>query len=465
MTPFQQLGLRPDADTRSVKRAYARLLKEQRPEDDPLAFQDLHEAYQACLQEAKWREFEQRDGDAWAHHHASDPPAPSAADPSSTWPQLEVRFDQNALDQRLELEIGATGERTDDVHDGGPELHHQPLWQSGNDMPLLQAQYIPAAREDAATDDARHHWQPPALDMQAFHDGFIQQLQGTPWSMSAWLEQREELYDLNLKQQLQPVVLEWLETLPRLPSGDMLDAITVFFGMDQLSRRNPGLAERMSMLHQHSARRASFDSRIAQYRNGGYGHKAKLALHALLGEESWLMRQLLRLTPRMPRRIWNLWHELSWVDPDAANEVIPKRVRQRWLDAADPTRITLQRAKVVGLRMLVYALGLELLLRGLIAEITILFPGEHALGTLSMVAPIWLVLALIGVLRNRKLRDQQGMYLLDDGKLRQQVDDKPNAFLSAALLLIGLPLLSTAPAIGVLVLGFAGYRLYLANGS
>lgn len=49
---FECLGLRPDATERDVKRAYARLLKDTRPAEDPEGFQRLREAYEAALAQA-----------------------------------------------------------------------------------------------------------------------------------------------------------------------------------------------------------------------------------------------------------------------------------------------------------------------------------------------------------------------------------------------------------------------------
>lgn len=43
------LGIAPTADERGIKRAYARLIKITRPEDDPVAFQALNDAYQQAL--------------------------------------------------------------------------------------------------------------------------------------------------------------------------------------------------------------------------------------------------------------------------------------------------------------------------------------------------------------------------------------------------------------------------------
>ncbi len=59
---FERLGLRPDAQERDVKRAYARLLKDTRPAEDPEGFQRLREAYEAALAQAACRV--QADGDA-----------------------------------------------------------------------------------------------------------------------------------------------------------------------------------------------------------------------------------------------------------------------------------------------------------------------------------------------------------------------------------------------------------------
>ena len=53
---FAALGLRPDADARAVKRAYAARLKTVRPDDDPEGFQRLNEAYQAALAQCAARD-------------------------------------------------------------------------------------------------------------------------------------------------------------------------------------------------------------------------------------------------------------------------------------------------------------------------------------------------------------------------------------------------------------------------
>ena len=54
MNIWTTLGIAPTPDTREIKRAYARRLKVTRPEDDPAAFQELHQAYQTALQMAQF---------------------------------------------------------------------------------------------------------------------------------------------------------------------------------------------------------------------------------------------------------------------------------------------------------------------------------------------------------------------------------------------------------------------------
>ena len=66
MNPLNMLGLDADVDTRSIKRRYAQLLKQHRPDEDPEAFQRLREAYEQALQLAA------------ARHDAEPDEAPSA---------------------------------------------------------------------------------------------------------------------------------------------------------------------------------------------------------------------------------------------------------------------------------------------------------------------------------------------------------------------------------------------------
>lgn len=64
MDTWEVLGLEADADERAIKRAYARLLKVHRPDEDAEAFQRLREAYESALAQARWRAEYENDEDS-----------------------------------------------------------------------------------------------------------------------------------------------------------------------------------------------------------------------------------------------------------------------------------------------------------------------------------------------------------------------------------------------------------------
>jgi hypothetical protein len=68
MSCWTVLGLSADADTRTIKRHYAALLKQTRPDEDPEGFQRLREAYEHALaykESARFREENQGDDGEW----------------------------------------------------------------------------------------------------------------------------------------------------------------------------------------------------------------------------------------------------------------------------------------------------------------------------------------------------------------------------------------------------------------
>lgn len=75
MDCWEFLELSPDSDERAIKRRYAQLLKRYRPDDDAEAFQNLREAYDQALQQARWRSCQ----DAPELPEASDAPAVGGA--------------------------------------------------------------------------------------------------------------------------------------------------------------------------------------------------------------------------------------------------------------------------------------------------------------------------------------------------------------------------------------------------
>lgn len=125
---FHALGLPHAASSREIRRAYARLLKTIRPDEDPQAFQALHEAYEHALAMATWREreaVERTDGDP------GDAPAPRRPErPRPAAFALEPFLDE------LARQLGVEGRLRAWLH------QHEALW----DLALKQALALPIAR-------------------------------------------------------------------------------------------------------------------------------------------------------------------------------------------------------------------------------------------------------------------------------------------------------------------------------
>lgn len=49
MNPWEILGIEPTSDKKTIKRAYAKLLKQYHPEENPEKFKQIQAAYQQCL--------------------------------------------------------------------------------------------------------------------------------------------------------------------------------------------------------------------------------------------------------------------------------------------------------------------------------------------------------------------------------------------------------------------------------
>jgi len=177
---FERLGLSPDADEQAIRRAYAQLLKQHRPDEDPAGFQRLHDAYQQALQ--------------WCRNRVSVP-APVAP-----------------------LPLGAPAET--------PAIER---------IPRLQP--IPQAPTAMAPDrnDAIH------VDPHDFLRELAQvAVQGDAAALRRWLEHHPGLWSLQLKQHLGDAVLLRLRRDPMPMPAMCIDTLLGYFELDQVARGADG---------------------------------------------------------------------------------------------------------------------------------------------------------------------------------------------------------------------------------
>ncbi|HET8554430.1 MAG TPA: hypothetical protein VFL78_06350 [Rhodanobacteraceae bacterium] len=91
MSAFARLGLPSTASESSIKRAYARLLRQTRPDDDPEGFQRLNEAYKEALAHCRSRTAESMVLEPWQNSLSEmDKSPPTAETGSEASPRLDA---------------------------------------------------------------------------------------------------------------------------------------------------------------------------------------------------------------------------------------------------------------------------------------------------------------------------------------------------------------------------------------
>jgi hypothetical protein len=216
MSPFARLGLSEDADEAQIKRAYARELRLARPDEDPQAFQRLHEAYLRCLELAQRKESLADVTDA---ADVSDDTAP------------EPRFAQ--VSQSFALPATQPLVAIDPQWRPAAE---SPLWNHSHRSHAHGPQPWPALAIDTTQVPLEAE---AAFDIDQFtRDLFRYLTKHTPEQLDSWLRSHSALYNVERKQALGPHVLAFLDDRPTLYPRP-LEVILRFFDLDGLQ---PGRA-------------------------------------------------------------------------------------------------------------------------------------------------------------------------------------------------------------------------------
>lgn len=175
---FELLGLPLDADAASIKRAYAKLLRSTRPDENPEAFQRLHIAYKIALAQAAMP----------AEQEQASVNSPISAGSPAVSPTGETPGD-------------ATPDASVFIAPTGPAV----------DIGRLANEVIRAAM---------HTERSPELE--------------------AWLQARQEFWPIAIKQQTGQLVIHRLFQQPQAMSPECLEALLHFFDLDHvLSGINP----------------------------------------------------------------------------------------------------------------------------------------------------------------------------------------------------------------------------------
>ena len=207
---LRELGLRPDADERAIKRAYAAKLKTTRPEDDPEGFQRLHAAYQAALDWMRSREADadiDEDIDEDIHAFAED------AQPGA----MTRTLSQAALFDLL-----------DGDSPGMPSLD----LSADRQARIETAADIRDATSDATFADRTLPDEPARFDPDAFLDECIAlAIRSRDDELLAWLNAQPALWSLAQKTHVTPWLLHRLHEQRPPIEARRFDTLAEFFGL------------------------------------------------------------------------------------------------------------------------------------------------------------------------------------------------------------------------------------------
>jgi hypothetical protein len=196
---FKLLGLPMDADTSSIKRAYAQLLRSTRPDEDPEGFQRLHAAYKTALA------------------HAEKKPA--------SQPHVIVTTSAPIETPRV------------------VDMPTMPAPRADIDTPATSQTPLPSAPAQAKI---------IPVDINAAADAVITQAikAEETGELMQWLQARPEFWSIQVKQQTGQRVLAKLLKQPQAMAAESLDTLLQFFDLDRVGSGVNPLALQQLRLHQ-----------------------------------------------------------------------------------------------------------------------------------------------------------------------------------------------------------------------
>lgn len=308
MTVFSRLGLDGSATEADVKRAYARLLKVNRPDGDPVAFQRLQEAYNQCLLRVRHRQYNVDGGG-----HA-----------------------EIGVDNEIELPPATAVEQTESTEEAPAAL-----------SPADQPPFVE---------------QSPALEFNL--SDFIEQftprlLADDPRALDRWLHSQEAFYSLSLKQSLRPWIAQFLAGMERPANPPSMQVALEFFALDQLSR-GP-LANEVFRAMQRSEAADVFERNWRNRRSWHLPWGERVLMRELEGPLSRWRRLLLMLLPQFPGRLKSLAELFLQLDPVQAHARLDAEAMRFWRQSADNRQFARPRLALAALRIPFYALLVALL--------------------------------------------------------------------------------------------------------
>ena len=326
MNPHRELGVDDHASEADIKRAYARLLKQHRPDTDPAGFQRLHEAYTHCVAHARYlaqREAE-RDYDDDSEQHCEEW--------LETAPQAEL-----VVADELACEGQHGGQRRVDYAGEARVLDsHAPS------EPLRDEE---EAGEDGDTLEA-------SFDVEAFlEELLLQTRRPSVKELTNWLQNHEALYSLQLKQFLTGPVANAFARTEALPEDEQIGVVLNFFGLDGVGRQHPWVAHSLQVLWERMEDRRAYERVRWHYTSPLRPFLDRIAFRELVAPHHWLRFLFVLLCPSMPTRVRNILAVLEQQAPTEARARVAQDRARFWRLSADRERLDRRRWLLAALRL------------------------------------------------------------------------------------------------------------------
>lgn len=303
------LGIAPEAETVEVKRAYARLLKQTRPDDDPAGFQRLHEAFLECL--AHRRRVEAGEPDPYAWEDGEDEDEAAAQDDDSPdeerqSPEVTINWD--------EFEAAWKREQFEEEVTSAPK--------PGNEAAALLDEIFEAAHREADR-------------------------------LDTWLRVHDGLYSISLKRELGEAILPRLVQEQETLSWRAVDAIFTFFEYDSVS--DPRLRARplARELWQETRGHERFHKHLSEQRQLHYGATFvdRLVDRELFEAPHRGRRMAIQWLPLVGASLRQKLQQLQELDKARAYSALSPAARDFWPPIFDPARLHWRRFMPVMLQL------------------------------------------------------------------------------------------------------------------
>lgn len=384
---YALLGLSADADTATIKRAYARLLRTTRPDEDAAAFQRLNAAYQAALAQAAHRpaaspslpqpastvvtNLATKPVDA-AIPPATTRPNPPASPPAplemlkppatpvpapAAHPVETLRPRENAAPPvtPASLELLKTSAPPSPPSPSAPlevlKSAASSQKPAGRPLEVLRA---PESKPVAVIP-------PKVLAERAIREAALTE---DPSKLSHWLNHSPEFWSLQVKQATGQLLLQQLLREPQAMAASSLDTLLRFFDLDHvLSGVNPLALQQLrnkqalqwEMLHDHAAMARRL--RILTNKGFPYTLRVRDCINMLQQPRSWRQTVTTALTRNKPVHLARIVYALCNGQFIALPHVIDREHARFWFRAAGVNSLNRERLTVSAIRAFSIALA------------------------------------------------------------------------------------------------------------